>query len=131
MYEIKCERIDNEFYQYKSKNRVGQILTLEIWKDSDSKHNVWNVTFYITTKRKHGYQYLKQTGLDGLSSLIWAKTCIIDFIGWYKTSPYKEKKLKLCVYADDKRRMNTYRKGLIPLGFQVEKSKYQTLYLIL
>lgn len=125
MYEIELQKKDQYTYIYKAKNSYNQLLTLEIFQSED---NNWNVCFFITSKRKKGYQKLQQTGKDGLSSLIWAKNCVIDWIFEMKRL---HKKLKLYVYADDKRRRNVYKRYLLPLGFQIEKSKYQPLYMII
>lgn len=128
MYEIQLQREDQYTYVYKAKNSCNQLLTLEIFQ---SKDNNWNVCFFITSKRKKGYQKLQQTGKDGLSSLIWAKNCVIDWISKMKEFPLRTKKIKLCVYADDKRRRDIYKRYLLPLGFQIEKSKDQPLYMII
>jgi hypothetical protein len=101
---------------YKGKNELGQILTLCIHPDEYNACIFWDVCFWVG-KRKKGYQYMQQTGKDGVKSLLWAKGCIVDFIkkhGMLKTS----KKNYLCIYWDDRRRKETYYRGLKDLGFK-------------
>lgn len=128
MYRIEVEKQNEHSYVYKAKNKHNQLLNLEIYEDIN---NNWSVCFFITTKRKRGFQKLQQTGKDGLSSLIWAKNCVIDWISMMKRTSLKTGNIKLCVYADDKRRMTAYKRGLLPLGFKVEKSKDSPLYMII
>lgn len=126
MYEIVATRTNSYpgeiEYQYKAKNSCNQLLTLEISQDKD---DFW-VCFFITSKRKKGYQYLKQTGKDGLSSLIWAKNCVLDWISNYG-SRYAGK--KLCVYHDDQRRAAVYKRYLTPVGFKQSRDRYKYLFL--
>lgn len=114
-YEVNRQTDENYAHSwfYKTRNEINQILVLEIYLTTD--HYI-NIKFYITTKRKHGYQYLQQTGKDGLKSLLWAKACVMDFL---ENPPYNRiKQFPICVYADDLRRMDVYKRALIPLGFK-------------
>ena len=57
MYDIDLQK-DREHvnsYYYKSKNEYGQIITLEIY-EIYKEPGFMNVTFYIATKRKNGFQ---------------------------------------------------------------------------
>lgn len=125
MYEIKSNMDDGYVasFTYKSRNSLNQIIECNIYMTYNK--NFW-VKFFITTKRKDGYQKGKCTGRDGLKSLLWAKNCIIDFIK-NESKPYKG--LKLIVCADGERRWNTYNRSLIPLGFKVMNNKYKYFYI--
>lgn len=123
MYEINLTK-SNEYidtYYFKTKNELNQTLYLEIFNSNWSElalNKTYNVTFKINTKRKHGYQYLKQVGKDGLKSLIWAKNCLIDFIEFCKNSKYSVYENIIIIQFDDNRRRNTYAYGLKSLGFK-------------
>lgn len=88
--------------------------------------NELNFEFYITSKRKKGYQEQQITGKDGINSLIWAKKCLLDFIEFGKIH-YKGD--TLVVYPADVRRRIVYEYALLPLGFKIQKDKYKSLYL--
>ena len=84
MYEINLTKSTEymDTYYFKTKNELNQILYLEIFNSNWSEFSLnktYYVMFKINTKRKHGYQYLKQIGKDGLKSLMWAKKCIKYF----------------------------------------------------
>lgn len=128
MYEINMQKENQFSYMYKAKNSKNQLLTLNVYQSVDDN---WNVMFFITSKRKHGYQKLKQTGKDGVQSLIWAKNCVLDWIKNVQERRFQSGPIKLFVYADDKRRMKVYKRALIPLGFQVEKSAQAPLFITL
>lgn len=130
MYDIRPKHFLN-YSVYKTKNSKNQTLELCISRKDHRSHD-WFVCFYITTKRKQGFQENVSTGKDGLSSLLWAKRCLIDWIEEEKNSFFKNKerwKTRLYIYATDKRRKEAYRYGLRDLGFEVEKSKEAPLYL--
>jgi hypothetical protein len=117
MYRINPIRsnIYQDTYDFKTKNQFGQLLELQIYNYDWNEFNInasYAIKFHITTKRKHGYQYLKQTGRDGLKSLLWAKECIKYFID----NKLKNKD-KIVIFADDNKRLNIYKWGLKDLGF--------------
>ena len=121
MYEINLIKNEDyiDSYYFKAKNELNQTLYLEIYNSNCYEfisNKTYVVTFKINTKRKHGYQYLKQVGKDGLKSLIWAKSCIKYFID----NVLKEDDLIL-IYADDNQRFNVYTRGLKDLKFYVSK----------
>lgn len=103
---------------YKNKNSKGQTVSLTIQYESykDSVH--WNVCLWIG-KHSKGYQKLKQTGKDGLKSLLWAKKCIIDFIN--NIPKDKNKKHYLIVRWEDSKRRDAYRWGLKGLEFDTKR----------
>lgn len=74
-----------------------------------------NVSFYITTKRRKGFQENVSTGKDGIKPLIWARNCLLDFI---RFGHYRYKDWTVLVHATDKKRFNVYRAALEPLGFK-------------
>lgn len=79
MYDVHRElgNCYQDHYVYKSRNGYGQIIVCEIYRNW---RNTLNFTFYITTKRRDGYQYNRITGKDGIKSLLWAKRCLLDFL---------------------------------------------------
>lgn len=118
MYDIKIIK-DQDYYQtycFKTKNEYGQILHLEIFS-SDWNYlrsaDTYAVKFFITSKRKNGYQFLTQTGKDGIKSLAWAKKCIIYFL-----QNIINDRDKIIIFADNKKRMKIYEFGLTPIGFK-------------
>lgn len=132
MYEINKQfNLVDYTYKYRTKNINNQQLVLDIYccGDSDFSNDLlWNVEFYITTKRKKGYQSLVSTGKDGIKSLIWAKNCIKDFI--------KEKEFdnefnnSILVNWEDSKRKKVYIYGLSKLGFKLIKyRRAESLYL--
>lgn len=114
MYEIERKEIPDyrDEYVYTAKNENGQILTLELYLLECGLNQWYNVAFHISSKRRRGYETLQQTGTDGLKSLMWAKSCLIDFI-----STYKGKIKTIRVKADDNRRFKIYQRSLKDLGF--------------
>ena len=124
-YEIN-RTIDEGYissYEYVARNDRNQIMRFYVYWTTDK---VFLVTFYITTKRKDGYQYKKETGKDGIKPLIWAKDCLIDFLKYAKKQ-YHHKQLR--IYSDDKQRQRIYAHYLIPLGFTEVKNKDKYLYI--
>ena len=132
MYEV-CRKINDEYlfdYIYKSKNSKGQQIVCETWMAEEGGIGVHiNFSFYVTTKRKHGYQENITTGKDGLRSLLWAKSCLIDFLRKldYENSRTSEP-FKLIIFASDKRRYEIYKRTLLPLGFKIAYSPYKHFY---
>lgn len=112
-----------DHYIYKSRNEHNQIITCMAYR---TLYGYLNFSFFITTKRKEGYQHLQMTGKDGIKSLVWAKKCLLDFIEFAK---WKYKYDTLVVSADDEKRRRVYEKVLIPLGFKVTKDQYKNLYI--
>ncbi len=127
MYEVdrKVGELYYDHYIYKSKNKSNQIIVFEVFR---TIKNDLNVSFYITTKRKDGYQELKITGKDGIKSLVWAKKCLIDFIEFGKQN-YKGE--TLVVYPADDKRRKVYEYELLKIGFKIRRGKDRELYLIL
>ena len=119
MYPIISE-VHTEYkdVRYKTKNDCGQILNLTLFLEEYSNFNEWFITLWIG-KRKKEFQYLTQTGKDGIKSLLWAKECIKDFIKHLD----EKQNHKIFVHWDDNRRRDVYARGLKELGFT-----YQTGY---
>ena len=122
MYDCILERDQKwkdyfECYAYNAKNNVGQSMYVGINAIKggfyDCSNNlVWSIVFYVTSKKKRGYEELKQTGKDGIKTLIWAKQCIKHFI------ENKCKKGDLFIVCwDDVKRKNVYAYGLKDIGF--------------
>lgn len=114
MYDVSPIK-NNDYvdcYVYKSKNDKGQRICVEIFR---SKYEALWITFYITTKKRNGFQEDEITGKDGVKSLLWAKKCVLDFIERYGT---RFKGCKLCIHATDERRFNVYKRYLQSCGFR-------------
>ena len=124
MYEFSLIKDPNykDDYIYQGRNEFNQIIKLEIFYCLDG---YFHVIFFITSKRKKGYQRFKQTGKDGIKSLLWAKACIFDFISKFK-GKYHDSVIR--IYGDDKRRVNVYERGLASLGFKKSFSKTPFIY---
>ena len=119
MYNISRDT-SKEFrnaYTYQSINSFGQTLKLDIYEslDSPSDRIHYCVTFHITSKKRLGFQHLKSTGKDGIKSLLWAKSCIVEFIEHIETGDINHG--RITVYWDDSRRKKIYCHGLKNLGF--------------
>lgn len=123
MYDVQRESGEEylDHYIYKSRNECNQIIICEVYR---TYNETLNFAFYVTTKRKHGYQEGKTTGKDGIKSLLWAKKCLLDFIDYAK---WKFPGDSIEVYPDDERRRKVYEYALLPLGFKIMKDKYKTL----
>ena len=81
-----------------------------------------NVTFYIATKRKNGFQENLIVGKDGMKSLSWAKQCLMNFINNNIWKNFLKGKV-LLVYPANNRLRRIYERSLIPIGFKVAKNK--------
>lgn len=129
MYDIDLQK-DREHvnsYYYKSKNEYGQIITLEIY-EIYKEPGFMNVTFYIATKRKNGFQENLIVGKDGMKSLSWTKQCLMNFINNNIWKNFLKGKV-LLVYPANNRLRRIYERSLIPIGFKVAKNKDKPLYL--
>ena len=123
MYEIELKEHKEyyNYYYYTAKNENGQILNLEFDGWPNNKSITYYVKFFIG-KRKQGYQFLNQTGKDGLKSLIWAKNCIKHFIENVQL-PSKFNYLTsqtIAICWDDSQRRDVYTWGLKSLGFMID-----------
>jgi len=78
-YEISVEVSPAGILTYKSKNSCGQIMRLIITPEEYSNLIYWTIVLWVN-KRKNGYSYMKQTGKDGIKSLLWAKSCVKHFL---------------------------------------------------
>lgn len=112
-YNVNATKIDGSVV-YKTKSATGQILTFAIDPYECDNAVYWTVVFWIG-KRKQGYQYKKQTGNDGLKPLIWAKSCLVDFMSKLNDG----KRHHVCISWDDNKRKRVYARGLSDLGFKM------------
>ena len=123
MYEI-VRRVEKDYvdaYSFKTKNEQGQPLEFFIYDIEDNqfaKNKKYTIRFHIATKRKHGFQWMKETGKDGLKSLLWAKNCLISFMEEQLKSGDK-----IIIFADGKQRFEVYKWALGRIGFK--ESRYQ------
>jgi len=101
---------------YSCKNKLNQKVILKFTKEEYDNVIYWNVCLYIGKKRA-GFQYLKQTGKDGIGSLLWAKQSIASFKDTLKGN---KKKTHIIVQWDDNRRRDVYIWALKDLGFSIE-----------
>ena len=102
---------------YKSKNQHGQAITLKLVNEEYDNLVYWSVVFWVG-KKKRGYEYGVQTGRDGLKSLLWAKSCLLDFISRLE---HHGKHHHLIISWDNNRRKKAYMRGLNDLGFRLNR----------
>ena len=117
------------YYTYRVKMDNGQTLSMDICKYlpenyETSKIAIWSIILSVSTKRKRGYEFLKQTGKNGLTSLLIAKEIlkyhISEVIGREKHYDHV-----IAVQWDDRARMRAYERGLRDLGFAIiEKASF-------
>lgn len=126
-YEIKrkIKKGYLNYYFYQSKNDCGQTIRCEFFQISEYKKD-FNFSFCIKQKRKLNFPSGQITGKDGIKSLIWAYRCLLDCINTLK---WLFPGSILYVYGDTKRKQKIYQRYLLPLGFQINKSKYKELFL--
>lgn len=127
MYDIKVTKGDEyvDHYIFKSKNECGQVIVSEVYRTID---DYLNFSFYVSTKRKRGYQDGVVTGKDGTKSLVWAFRCLKYFIQSYSSKFSGE---MLVIYPANERLRKIYEHYLIPVGFRIMYDRYRSLYLIL
>ena len=117
MYEI-IPRKSTEYvstYMFHAKNGAGQSMEFMIFDINENrfardKH--YAVGFYVSDKRKQGFQWNEITGRDGLKSLLWAKKCLL----WFMEDILNPND-KVLIFSDGSRRLNAYEWGLKKLGF--------------
>ena len=103
-------------FSYKSKNSANQIMELKILNIYPNEKRFW-VSFCVMTKRKHGFLENVSTGKSGISSLLWAKNCLKDFISWAKISGFYTG-WEISIFPSNKQRKIVYDYGLKDLGFK-------------
>ena len=121
MYPIISE-VHTEYkdIRYRTKNDCGQILNLTFYLEEYNSGDEWYIELWMG-KRSKGFQWMTQTGKDGIKSLLWAKECLRDFIKNLDRSKIN----KIIVYWDDNRRRDVYAKGLKDIGFEY-KATYKS-----
>ena len=96
----------------------GQTIKIEFQEDWSSDRRYYNIYLVIMNKRKLNRDtYLKSTGKDGLSSLIWAKQKVKEFEEYIKDRHPETPKTIHCSWDNGKRR-NVYAYGLKGLGYK-------------
>lgn len=120
--EIKC------FYKKHilSNNQICQIIFCE-YKWYFNKKIEYYVGFAVADKKKdlnNWFNGNKQSRIDhktsgncGLEALIWAKKQLIEFEEFIKEK-YYDYNIKICIEADDSKRMRTYYYGLKDLNYK-------------
>ena len=117
MYELKVFEKNNDI-KYQTINANGQTIRMIFYKwYYPLKRRVdWYVFFNIVDKRKETFKYKQQTGTDGLRSLIWAKSCIRNFIEHEVDRGVEN---AIIVQWDDNKRRKAYERGLKEFGFKL------------
>lgn len=117
MYELKVFEKNNDI-KYQTTNANGQTIRMIFfkWYYPLKRRVDWYVCFDIVDKRKENFKYKQQTGTDGLRSLVWAKSCIKDFIAHEID---REVENAIIVQWDDNKRRKAYERGLKELGFKL------------
>lgn len=104
---------------YKCVNSAGQECVCVFTNEDGSYY----MSFTIDGKWQN-----KIVGKAGLSSMLWAKQCLLDFItNFLSDNLHKSIKFNVCVRTSEKRRRAIYKRSLYPLGFKVDR--YGTFYL--
>ncbi|WP_373752354.1 hypothetical protein [Jeotgalibaca porci] len=116
-------------HDYISKIRMPSGQTAEIifeaYTSENNEHTYFWVVLDVYHKRKQRDEnVLKQTGKDGIQTLLWAKKQIIEFeellleghISWLKENVY------IALGWEDNRRRRVYERGLRDIGFRYEYS---------
>ena len=98
----------NEMYLYECINSANQKVRFYL----TNYDTYYFAVLYIMSKKKREFETLKQTGKDGLKSLVWVKNCMKDFI-----DNIAKKDDLIIVQWDDSRRKRAYAYGLKSLGF--------------
>jgi hypothetical protein len=112
-YNIEPLKIGQDIV-YKSKNDLGQIISMTFEYEGYSSLIYWNVVLWIGKNYK-GYEYKNQTGRDGLKSLLWAKKCLIDFMDKIEIDGRTQ---HILIGWDTTSRKKAYYRGLYDLGFR-------------
>jgi hypothetical protein len=114
-----------------SNNQLAVIGFLEEQKD---KEILYNVSFYISNKRKNIIDDSKCTGNCGLEGLIWAKNKILQFennvIKNEFRIDYRFRKIKIIIGWADNRRKRVYMWAMVKHGYRynpTEKIIFKTL----
>lgn len=114
--------IDDYIYRVKMDN--GQSVEMEIFPEAftyESNKKIWTVILKIPTKKKKGYEYLKQTGKLGITGLLIAK----NILKYHIENVIKKEKYYdhvIAISADNGIRMNVYERGLKDLGFEMKEN---------
>lgn len=96
----------------------GQTIKIEFQEEWSKRKYYYNVHLVIVDKRKSKHDtYLKSTGKDGLSSLIWAKQKVKEFEGYIGNQHIGIPKTIYCRWDNGKRR-NVYAYGLKESGYK-------------
>ena len=128
--DILIDIQDNEAtYTYRTRNSANQYIDIEFYKYQPSKFSkefYWSICLYVN-KRSKGYEYKKQTGKAGIESLLVAKEILKYHINLIK-EVYYDYNNTIYIWADDIRRFNAYKRGLIDLKFVEGNYKGRCLY---
>ena len=120
---------DETTYTYRTRNSANQYIDIEFYRYKASifsKEFYWSIRLYVN-KRSKGYEYKKQTGKAGIESLLVAKEILKYHINLIK-EVYYDYDNTIYIWADDIRRFNAYKRGLIDLEFVEGNYKGRCLY---
>lgn len=107
MYEIKMQG-GVMGAVYNCLNSQGQKCEVKFMREANEYYMSFNID---------GIWQNKVVGKSGLSSLLWAKKCLLDYIDYMKS----RFKCIIIVRASEKRRTAIYKRSLYPLGFKVDR----------
>lgn len=106
-------------YMYRVKMDNGQYVNMEIYAfNAGKKYRGWTVILSVPSKKKKGYEFRKQTGRNGITSLLIAK----EIIKYHTENVIKKDKSRDHLFYigwDDKAREKAYTRGLSDLGFVI------------
>lgn len=129
MHKIEFITDNNFLYSYSTKRKMRSGMTSEVFfsgeaftdesgivkKDSSL---VYYISMEVYKKRKQiNDNYLKVTGQDGISTLVFAKEAISAFEKFISEEASSFRSVYLAVEWTDNRRRDVYMRGLSSLGF--------------
>lgn len=130
MSEIEFQKDPDYMDSYIAKCRMPSGMTTEIsflgcmtWGYSNEIRYDCPIEFHISLhvykKRKDkAFDFMKNTGKDGLATLLFARKAIVAFESFVEEKTYHYKDIFIVVGWEDNRRRNVYERGLKSLGFE-------------
>ena len=113
-----------DIYNFKAKEKLPSGQTAEIifetYENSNGDLTFWIMLDVYHKRKQKSENILKQTGKDGLKSLLWAKNKIKEFEEDILSSDLhwvEGKALSIAIGWEDNRRRTAYERGLRSLGY--------------
>lgn len=132
MSEIEFQKNPHYIDSYIAKCRMSSGMTTEIsflghmtrGHSNEIRYDCpieFHIGLNVYKKRKDkAFNFMKNTGKDGLATLLFARKAIIEFESFIQEKTCRYKDIFIVVDWDDKRRRNVYERGLKSLGFEFD-----------